>query len=107
MRAKLSIVIPVLNAEAELPGTLDALLPGVAAGVIRDVIVSDGGSTDAGCSLADDAGAVVITGAPGRGVQLARGAQAAKGSWLLFLHADTHLPETWVGAVCNLSLIHL
>lgn len=101
MSAKLSIIIPTLNVEAALPATLDALLPGVAAGVIREVIVSDGSSSDAGCALADDAGAVVITGPRGRGGQLARGADAALGEWLLFLHADTHLPDSWVGAVCT------
>lgn len=101
MSAQLSIIIPTLNAEAALPATLDALLPGVAVGIIREVIISDGGSTDGGASLAHDAGAEVITGPPGRGGQLARGAQVASGAWLLFLHADTHLPEAWVGAVCT------
>jgi GT2 family glycosyltransferase len=37
----------------------------------------------------------VVTGAAGRGVQLARGAQAARGKWLLFLHADTVLAPNW------------
>ncbi|MCY4180364.1 MAG: glycosyl transferase, partial [Litoreibacter sp.] len=45
------------------------------------------------------AGCEIVTGAPGRGQQLVRGASAARGEWLLFLHADTHLPEAWVGAV--------
>lgn len=100
MRAQLSIVIPTLNAEAALPATLDALLPGVGAGVIREVIVSDGGSRDRSRALAADAGAEFVVGAAGRGGQLARGAEAARGDWMLFLHADTHLPEAWVGAVC-------
>jgi len=101
MSAQLSIVIPVLNAAEALPATLDALLPGVAQGVIREVIVTDGGSTDGSAQLARDAGCEVVTGPPGRGGQLRRGAQAAKGQWLLFLHADTHLPPQWVGAVCT------
>ena len=101
MSAQLSIVIPVLNAAEALPATLDALLPGVAQGVIREVIVTDGGSTDGSAQLARDAGCEVVTGPPGRGGQLRRGAQAARGQWLLFLHADTHLPPNWVGAVCT------
>ncbi len=99
MPATLSIVIPTLNAETALPETLDALLPGVGAGVIREVIVSDAGSTDGTQVLAKEAGAEVVTGQPGRGGQLRRGAQVARGEWMLFLHADTHLPANWVGAV--------
>ncbi len=101
MPAHLSIVIPVLNAADALPATLDSLLPGVAQGVIREVIVSDGGSADATVQLARDAGCEVVTGPAGRGGQLGRGAAAARGAWLLFLHADTHLPPAWVGAVCT------
>ncbi|MEM6408080.1 MAG: TIGR04283 family arsenosugar biosynthesis glycosyltransferase [Pseudomonadota bacterium] len=99
MQAQLSIIIPSLNAASSLPATLDTLLPGVAVGFIREVVVSDGGSTDATRQIADDAGCEIITGTPGRGAQLARGAAAARGEWVLFLHADTHLPEAWVGAV--------
>lgn len=101
MQAKLSIIIPSLNAGAGLPATLDSLLPGVASGVIREVILSDGGSTDATCQIADDAGCEIVTGPPGRGAQLVRGAESARGEWLLFLHADTHLPQDWVGAVIH------
>lgn len=96
---KLSIIIPTLNAQASLPQTLDALLPGLEAGVIREVIVSDGGSKDETAHLADLAGAEIVSGPSGRGGQLRRGAEVARGDWLMFLHADTHLPNTWVGAV--------
>lgn len=98
---KLSIIVPTLNAEADLPETLDALLSGVAAGVLREVIISDGGSDDRSRYLADLAGAEIVTGPPGRGGQLNRGAQAARSDWFLFLHADTHLPPDWVGIVAQ------
>ncbi len=101
MAARLSIIIPTLNTAEQLPATLDALLPGVAQGVIREVIFSDGGSRDATLTLADQAGCDVVTGEKGRGGQLRRGAAAARGDWLLFLHADTHLPPDWVGAVAT------
>ena len=87
----LSIVIPALNEAARLPATLAAL---DGAGV-PDIVVSDGGSQDATASLAREAGARVVAGAGGRGGQLAAGADAAHGDWLLFLHADTHLGPGW------------
>lgn len=99
MTAPFSIIIPTLNAEKALPATLNALLPGVERGLIAEVIVSDGGSGDETCVLADEAGAVIVTGPAGRGGQLRRGADVARGEWLLFLHADTHLPVTWPGAL--------
>jgi len=98
MSAPFSIIIPTLNAATQLPATLNALLPGVEAGLVRELIVSDGGSTDETLDIADDAGAEIITGPKGRGGQLRRGAEAARAEWLLFVHADTHLAPDWVGA---------
>lgn len=98
MPAPLSIVIPTLNAADGLPGTIAALVPGLEAGLIAELIVSDGGSKDATLEIANAAGAVVINGAPGRGGQIARGVEAAKAEWLLILHADTALGPEWVEA---------
>lgn len=98
MRAALSVVIPTLDAGRALPACLAALFEGLRDGLIREVIVSDGGSTDETRAMAEAAGAVVLTGAPSRGGQLRRGAAAARGAWILFLHADTVLPEGWAGA---------
>ena len=99
MRAGLSIVIPTLEAGGALPACLGSLVEGLRAGLIREVIVSDGGSTDATRPIADAAGAALVSGAPSRGGQLRRGAAAASGAWLLFLHADTVLPAGWAGIV--------
>ena len=95
VRAPVSIVIPTLNAASGLPRTLASLVPGLEFGMIREVIVSDGGSTDQTQAIAEGTGAVVLQGPAGRGGQLQRGAHAAQGAWILFLHADTVLPVDW------------
>lgn len=95
MPAPLSIIIPALNAAADLPLCLESLMAGLEAGLIREVIVVDGGSTDATARIAGSAGATLIESAPGRAKQLIAGAAAARGEWLLFLHADTVLSRDW------------
>ncbi|MBT3532385.1 MAG: glycosyltransferase, partial [Rhodospirillaceae bacterium] len=95
----ISIVIPTLNAAATLPATLAALAPGRDSGLIEEILISDGGSTDGTIEVAQAAGAQVIAGPPGRGGQLQRGAVAAAGEWLLFLHGDTVLDSEWLFAV--------
>jgi rSAM/selenodomain-associated transferase 2 len=101
MPADLSIVIPTLNAEDELPACLQALMEGLTAGLIREVVLSDGGSSDATLAIADAAGANIVTGPASRGGQLRRGCAAATAPWLLVLHADTQLETGWVDAVIN------
>ncbi|WP_425038017.1 TIGR04283 family arsenosugar biosynthesis glycosyltransferase [Primorskyibacter sp. S187A] len=99
MRAPLSIVIPTLNAEEDLPETLAALMEGLAAGLVRELVISDGGSHDGTGAIAEAAGATLVTGAASRGGQLRRGVEASGGDWLLLLHADTHLSPGWTVAV--------
>lgn len=101
MRAPISIVIPTLNAEAELGATLASLAEGLEMGLIRELIVTDGGSTDATHAIAEAAGADWVSGPPGRGGQLRRGVQAARGAWLLVLHADTQLEPGWGAAALH------
>jgi rSAM/selenodomain-associated transferase 2 len=94
----LSIVIPTLNAAAMLPGTLASLGEASVNAMPHEIVVSDGGSRDGTVQLAQQRGARLVIGLPGRGGQLARGAEAAAGDWLLFLHADTRLAPGWVAA---------
>lgn len=94
---ELSVIIPTLNEAEALP----RLLADLAAqrGLDFEVIVSDGGSNDATCAMATatfvrgELSGEVLTGPVGRGRQLNRGTRAARGTWLLFLHADSRLPD--------------
>jgi rSAM/selenodomain-associated transferase 2/rSAM/selenodomain-associated transferase 1 len=87
-RPSLSVVIPALNEETDLPAALQSI------GCSRqtEIIVVDGGSTDATFEVARAHGATVVQSEPGRATQLNEGARAAHGKVLLFLHADTRLP---------------
>ena len=99
MSAPVSVVIPTLEAADRIGPCLGALGAAVMAGVIHEVIVADGGSSDAIAEVAEAVGARLVTAPRGRGKQLAAGAKAARGDWLLFLHADTVLAPGWGAAV--------
>jgi len=91
----ISVVIPTLNAERTLQRALSPLVPAAVEGLVREMVVADGGSTDRTLELADDAGANIVSTEPGRGVQLAAGCATARSDWLLVLHADTELADGW------------
>ncbi|MEK7437470.1 MAG: TIGR04283 family arsenosugar biosynthesis glycosyltransferase [Pseudomonadota bacterium] len=88
---RLSIIIPALDEAACIAATLESL------GELRrrghEVIVADGGSSDATVSIARGIADLVIVSAPGRAEQMNAGAGAATGDVLLFLHADSRLPR--------------
>jgi rSAM/selenodomain-associated transferase 2 len=83
----ISVVIPTLQAAAVLPPLLAALHG------MHEVVVADGGSTDGTAELAATTGAHVVSAPRGRGSQLRAGCAAARGSWLLALHADSRPDE--------------
>ena len=91
----LSVVIPTLNADRSLARSLAAIVPGAVAGLVKDVVVVDGGSSDETVAVAEEAGCNVVHARKGRGQQLAEGARCARGDWFLFLHADTELEAGW------------
>lgn len=88
---KLSIIIPVLNEEAQIERVLASLAVLRSEGV--EVIVADGGSTDRTKELAAPLADQLLDSERGRAAQMNTGAQAARGDVLLFLHADTLLPD--------------
>lgn len=90
-RVRLSVVVPALNEAAVIESALGALA------VLRvrghEVIVVDGGSTDATLALAAGKADRVITAPRGRASQMNAGAALASGDVLVFVHADTRLPD--------------
>jgi rSAM/selenodomain-associated transferase 2 len=91
----ISVIIPTLNEARRVREVVQHVL---SLGDV-EVIVADGGSTDGTPTLALDAGARVIHAARGRGPLMDAGAAAATGAVLLFLHADTQLPDDAVDHV--------
>ena len=97
---RLSVIIPALDAAAALGDVIDQLTCGGAAP--GEIIVVDGGSADGTADVARSRGATVISAPRGRGIQMTAGAAAAKGDWLLFLHADSVPGPAWREAVADL-----
>lgn len=94
---RLSIVIPVLNEADGIGGRLTVLQPLRAAGA--EIVLADGGSTDGTCDLVAGLADRIIAAPRGRGSQMNVGAEQARGDILLFLHADTELPDGALTAI--------
>lgn len=94
-----SVVLPVLDEAALLPGALAALKE---AAPDAELVVVDGGSSDGTQAAARAAAHVLVKSPrPGRGFQMDLGLRAASGRIVLFLHADTRLPDGWPGALTS------
>ena len=96
MNIDLSVVIPTLDVAGPLESLLEELTHARAEGLALEIVVADGGSADGTVFCAHRHGARVIAAPRGRGRQLAAGADAARGAWLFFLHADTRPGPGWV-----------
>ncbi len=99
---KISVIIPALNEEKTIAKTIAAAQKSF----LAEIIVVDGGSEDATCAVATQAGSTVYTLKDeseeikaSRATQMNVGAKKARGDILLFLHADTLLPSGWDFAV--------
>lgn len=91
----ISVIIPTLNEESNIANTLATVM-----GFDNvEIIVVDGGSTDRTVEIACAHDATVLSGPGGKAAQMNLGALAARGEFLVFLHADTLLPEGWVDHV--------
>ena len=92
-RPLLSIVIPVLNEADCLERTLDGIYANPWLCEHAEVIVSDGGSDDGSLDIAARYPCGIVSGGVGRAPQMNAASERAQGAYLLFLHADSHLPE--------------
>ncbi len=106
VRAQIAVIIPTWNEADRLGG----LLADLEALENCEIVVADGGSTDATVAIARQGGAKVVVSGRGRAIQMNAGAAATEAELLLFLHADTRLPRDggdWVRRVLSFSGIAL
>jgi len=91
----LSVIIPTLESERALATTLAALVTGAVDGLIREVIVVDGGSRDATAQVAEIAGCRIMASTASLGLRLHAAATGARGPWLLFLRPGITFEDNW------------
>lgn len=94
---KLSAVLPVLNEEPVIAATL----AGARRAGVHEIVVVDGGSTDRTGEIAGEHADRVLSAPRGRAAQMNAGARVATGDVLVFLHADTLLPDDAATAIGN------
>ena len=94
----IAVVIPVLE-EAQRLSLLLADLARGPEGLVSELVVVDGGSSDSSAELGQLAGATVLHSPASRGRQLQLGVVATTAPWLLLLHGDARLPADWATVV--------
>src|SRR3984893_18634329 len=93
----LSVIIPTEGVERTAVATLAALVPGAAAGLVREVLLVDRSeSGDTIERVADVAGCRFLAFEGTRAAAMAAGALQARGPWLMFLHAGAVLDSGWI-----------
>ncbi len=85
----ISVIVPTHDSAAVLGPCLSALVPAAVSGLVREVILADGGSADGTLAIAEDAGARVVDG------NVAAAVATAKGDWVLILPPSTRLEPGW------------
>src|SRR3978361_180897 len=92
----LSVIIPTEGLEQPTVATLAALVPGAAAGVVREVLLVDRSGREVIERVADVAGCRFLPFDGSRAAALAAGARQARAPWLMFLHAGAVLDAGWI-----------
>lgn len=85
----ISVIIPTRDSAAVLGPCLSALVPAAVSGLVREVILADGGSADGTLAIAEDAGARLVAG------DIAAAVATARGDWLLILPPTSRLEPGW------------
>jgi len=92
----LSVIIPTEGVEQPAVATLAALVPGAAAGVVREVLLVDRSGSGVIERVADVAGCRFLPFSGSHAAALAAGARQARSPWLMFLHAGAVLDVGWI-----------
>jgi len=92
----LSVIIPTEGVERTAVATLAALVPGAAAGLVREVVLVDRAGTEVIERVADVAGCRFLPFQGSRAAALAAGARQARSPWLMFLHPGAVLDSCWI-----------
>jgi glycosyltransferase involved in cell wall biosynthesis len=92
----ISVIIGTGNSERALVPTLSALVAGAAAGIVREVIIADAGSTDATAEIAELSGCELMVSQSPLAIRLADAAKRARGVWLMFLRPGVVLDTGWI-----------
>lgn len=92
----LSVIIPTDGVEQPAVATLAALVPGAAAGVVREVLLVDRAGDGVIERVADVAGCRFLLAEGSRAAAMAAGARQARSPWLMFLHAGAVLDAGWI-----------
>ena len=92
----LSVIIPTEGIEQTAVATLAALVPGAAAGIVREVLLVDRAGSEVIERVADVAGCRFLAFEGTRAAALAAGANQARSPWLMFLHAGAVLDSGWI-----------
>src|ERR1700753_1676760 len=92
----LSVIIPTEGIEQPAVATLAALVPGAAAGIVREVLLVERAGPDTIERVADVAGCNFLAFDGSRAAALAAGARQARSPWLMFLHAGAVLDSSWI-----------
>lgn len=102
-RFNVSIIVPIFNEGDQVSDLTQRLT--LLNEYVTDIIIVDGGSTD-GCNEKLAKNFTVINSEKGRAKQMNAGAQQAQGTWLVFLHADTHLNSSLLRAMIDQATLH-
>lgn len=91
----ITVVIPTHDSARLIGPCLSSLVTAAVDGLVREVVLADGGSTDGTLDIAEDCGARVVTDGADVGARLAAACDRPRGDWLMLLEPDAILPEGW------------